>query len=179
MSDSGSRRTLDRLWAGWRSDYVTAAVAGANLAGDGSIFTRILAAVERGDLTDETAFIVARGDYVFAILNAYPYGSGHLLVMPYREVPELDELTDDEASELWRFVRDAVTAIRAAYAPHGVNVGFNLGEAAGAGVPNHLHGHVLPRWSADNNFMTTVAEARVMPETLSAAWHKLTDAWPR
>ncbi len=169
--------TLDRIWAGWRSEYVAEAAAGANLVGEGSVFTRILAAVERGDLTDETAHVVRRGAGVFAILNAYPYGTGHLLVMPYREVARLEDLTADESSELWAFVNEAVVALQAAYSPHGVNVGLNLGEAAGAGVPNHLHAHVLPRWHADSNFMTTVAGARVLPESLPATWRKVVDAW--
>lgn len=153
---------------------------GAGLPADeGSVFTRILRAVDAGDLTDETAFIVHRGDHTFAILNAYPYGTGHLLVMPYREVPTLEELTPDESQELWRVVNEAVVAIRAAYRPGGINVGFNLGRDAGAGVPTHLHGHVLPRWGADSNFMTTVAEARVLPEPLSVTWEKLHASWPR
>lgn len=173
MTDRG--RTLDRLWAGWRSEYV----ADSSRLGDGegSVFTRILAAVAAGELTDESAFIVARGTHVFVILNAYPYGSGHLLVMPYREVPSLEDLTDDESQELWEFIRRAVRAIGLAYSPGGVNVGFNLGDAAGAGVPGHLHGHVLPRWNADSNFMTTLAETRVLPESLPATWAKVSDAW--
>lgn len=170
---------LDRIWAGWRSEYVSDASAGANLVGEGTVFTRILAAVDRGELTDESAYVVHRGAEVFAILNAYPYGSGHVLVMPYREVGELEDLHDTESAELWAVVNDAVVAIKAAYRPQGVNIGFNLGTAAGAGVPDHLHAHVLPRWDADSNFMTTVAEARVLPESLSATWRKLRDAWPR
>lgn len=172
---------LDRLWAGWRSSYVQDAAGGAageHLEGEGSVFSRILAAVDRGELTDEDAFVVHRGDEVFAILNAYPYGSGHLLVMPYREVGALEGLTASESAELWAVINQAVVAVKRAYEPHGVNVGMNLGRAAGAGVPDHLHCHVLPRWSADSNFMTSIAEARVMPETLGTAWHKLTDAWP-
>jgi ATP adenylyltransferase len=98
--------------------------------------------------------------------------------MPYREVPELEDLTPDEATELWAGVRDAVVAVKAAYRPQGVNVGINLGEAAGAGIPSHLHAHVLPRWSADSNFMTAVAEARVLPESLDDSWAKLRAAWP-
>lgn len=144
----------------------------------GSVFTGILRAVDAGELTDETAFIVHRGEHAFAILNAYPYGTGHLLVMPYREVPTLEELTADESQDLWRLVNQAVVAIRVAYRPGGVNVGFNLGRDAGAGVPTHLHGHVLPRWGADSNFMTTVAEARVLPEPLSVTWEKLRTSWP-
>lgn len=173
---------LDRLWAGWRSAYmdeVTASGEEGVPADGGSIFTKILRAVDEGELTDETAYIVHRGDAAFAILNAYPYGTGHLLVMPYREVAELEDLSADESQELWREINEAVAAIRAAYRPGGVNVGFNLGSAAGAGVPTHLHGHVLPRWSADSNFMTTVAEARVLPEPLSVTWEKLRDCWPR
>jgi ATP adenylyltransferase len=164
---------MERLWAGWRSSYVAAAGNGA-LAGEGSIFRRILAS----GLPDDETHVVWRGDTCFAILNAYPYTSGHLLVMPYREVGELEDLTPAEAAEMWAGVRDAVVAIKAAYAPHGVNVGMNLGEAAGAGVPSHLHVHVLPRWSADSNFMTAVAEVRVLPEALGDSWRKLREAWP-
>lgn len=172
---------LDRLWAGWRTSYMDEVTADGNAgmpSGDGSVFTRILRAVEAGELTDETANIVHRGSAAFAILNAYPYGTGHLLVMPFREVGALDELTPEESADVWRLVNESVVAVKAAYRPEGVNVGFNLGRAAGAGVPTHIHGHVLPRWDADSNFMTTVAEARVLPEPLSITWQKLTAAWP-
>jgi ATP adenylyltransferase len=169
--------TLDRLWSGWRSAYVAEAATGANLVGPGTVFTRILAAIDRGELSDESAYVVHRAEHTFAILNAYPYGSGHVLLLPYREVGQLDELTDEESAELWQMINQAVAAVKAAYSPHGVNVGLNLGEAAGAGVPNHVHAHVLPRWDADSNFMTAVAEARVLPEPLSATWRKLVDAW--
>jgi ATP adenylyltransferase len=168
--------TLDRLWAAWRSEYVAGVAAGAD--GDdpentGSVFARILAS----DLPDEETHIVWRGDLCFAILNAFPYTTGHVLVMPYREVADIDGLTDAESAELWSAVRDAVAAIRAAYTPDGVNVGMNLGAAAGAGVPSHVHVHVLPRWVADSNFMTAVAETRVLPEALSATWSKLRNHW--
>lgn len=180
--------TLDRLWAGWRTAYMDEVTAddragreGPRAAGggdeSGSVFTRILRAIDAGDLTDETAYVVHRGDHAFAILNAYPYGTGHLLVMPYREVGALEDLTGEESADVWRLVNEAVHAIKAAYRPEGVNVGFNLGRAAGAGVPTHVHGHVLPRWDADSNFMTTVAEARVLPEPLSVTWTKLREAW--
>jgi diadenosine tetraphosphate (Ap4A) HIT family hydrolase len=164
---------MERLWAGWRSSYVAAAGNGA-LAGEGSIFRRIL---ESGRPDSET-HIVWRGSLTFAILNAYPYTSGHMLLMPYREVGELEDLTDAESDELWAAVRSAVVAIKRAYHPHGVNIGANLGEAAGAGVPSHVHLHVLPRWNADSNFMTSIAEARVLPETLGDSWRKLRQAWP-
>ncbi|HSP04489.1 MAG TPA: HIT domain-containing protein [Acidimicrobiales bacterium] len=177
----GARSPLDRLWAGWRTAYMDEVTADGN-AGlpteGGSVFARILRAIEAGDLTDETAYLVHRGDHAFAILNAYPYGTGHLLVMPYREVGALEDLTGEESADVWRLVNEAVRAIKAAYRPEGVNVGFNLGRAAGAGVPTHVHGHVLPRWDADSNFMTTVAEARVLPEPLSVTWEKLRQSWP-
>jgi diadenosine tetraphosphate (Ap4A) HIT family hydrolase len=176
MADDQPRRPagpMDRLWAGWRSAYVAAAGNGA-LANDGSIFTHILAS----GLPDEETHVVWRGDEVFAILNAFPYTSGHMLVMPYREVGDLEALTAGEASAMWRAVRDAVVAVKAAYHPHGINIGLNLGEAAGAGIPGHLHVHVLPRWNADSNFMTSVAEVRVLPEALDDTWRRLRAAWP-
>jgi ATP adenylyltransferase len=169
---------LDRIWAGWRAAYVAdhaAGVADATVTEGGSVFTRILAS----GADDRDTGVVHRGALCFVILNRFPYGSGHVLVMPYREVPDLPDLSEDEHTELWRTVRDAVAAIRAAYSPDGVNVGANLGDAAGAGVPGHVHVHVLPRWSADSNFMTAVAETRVLPESLPDAWDKLTAAWPR
>jgi diadenosine tetraphosphate (Ap4A) HIT family hydrolase len=167
---------MERLWAGWRSAYVAAAGNGAfdPGPGEGSIFTRILASGQ----PDEETHVVWRGETCFAILNAFPYTSGHVLVMPYREVGELEDLTPDETAEMWGGVRDAVVALKTAYSPHGVNVGMNLGEAAGAGIPFHLHVHVLPRWNADSNFMTAVAETRVLPEVLDDTWRKLRDAWP-
>lgn len=172
---------LDRLWAGWRTSYIDEVTAEGNAglpSADGSVFTRILQAVEAGDLTDESAHIVHRGEHAFAILNAYPYGTGHLLVMPYQEVGDLESLSPEESADLWRLLNEAVVAVKTAYRPGGVNVGFNLGRAAGAGVPTHVHGHVLPRWDADSNFMTAVAEARVLPEPLPVTRQKLSEAWP-
>lgn len=174
--------SLDRLWAGWRTAYVSSAADETGAAstndprngGSASVFRRILEA----GIPDEEARIVWRGETVFAILNAYPYTSGHLLVMPYREVGELEDLTGEESAELWSATQNAVAAVKVAYRPQGVNVGLNLGEAAGAGVPSHLHVHVLPRWNADSNFMTAVAEARVLPESLADAWSKIRAAWP-
>ena len=165
------------MWAGWRAAYVSAHAAGtadAVSTAGGSVFTRILAA----GLPDEETGVVHRGETCFTILNRFPYGTGHVLVMPYREVAELAVLTDAEHAELWGTVRDAVAALTAAYSPDGVNVGLNLGEAAGAGVPGHLHVHVLPRWSADSNFMTAVAETRVLPEALPDTWRKVRASWP-
>ena len=164
--------SLEHLWAGWRTTYVESAAASAD--GEGSPFRRIL----DSGLPDTETHIVWRGPTCFAILNAFPYTNGHTLVMPYREVGELDELTADEHAELWAGTVDAVAAIRAAYRPDGVNLGMNLGRPAGAGVPSHLHVHVLPRWNGDTNFMTTLAEVRVLPETLPSSADRIRRAWP-
>ncbi|MGY6502343.1 MAG: HIT family protein [Acidimicrobiales bacterium] len=165
--------SLERLWAGWRLAYLEA--ASPPPSGEGSLFERILGS----DLTDEEARILWRGPTCSALLNAYPYNNGHVMVLPNRAVAELTALDDVEYTELWRVVRDATVAITAAYGPDGVNVGVNQGRGAGAGVPDHLHVHVLPRWSGDTNFMTTVADTRVIPESLGDTWAKLAAAWPR
>jgi ATP adenylyltransferase len=160
---------LEHLWAGWRGEYIAT-------AGDPSVacvFCRIL----DSDEPDERTHVVWRGESVFGILNAYPYTSGHLMVMPYRHVGELEELTGAESAELWASLTAAVGAVRRAYAPEGVNVGLNLGRAAGAGVLGHLHVHVVPRWLGDSNFMTAVAETRVLPESLDETADKIRKAW--
>lgn len=174
----GPSPALARLWAGWRTTYITRVStddAEVRPDADGrSLFERILAA----DLPEEESHILWRGETCFAVLNAFPYGSGHLMVLPNRAVATLQGLTPDESTELWEGVNQAVVAISGAYRSDGINVGLNLGAGAGAGVPDHLHVHCLPRWSGDTNFMTTVAETRVLPEPLSTSWEKLRDAWP-
>lgn len=164
---------IERLWAGWRSQYVSGGIEPP--AGDGSLFERILGSGR----PDNETYVLWRGQCCAALLNAYPYASGHVLVVPQRAVVDLDGLDDDETAELWLGVRHAVAAVRAAYRPEGINVGGNFGLAAGAGVPDHLHMHVLPRWSGDTNFMTSLAEARVMPEPLGITWQRLSETWPR
>ena len=171
---------LEQLWAGWRHEYVREATDAERRGGGGEsdgacVFCRIAAS---GEPSVDNG-VVWRGRHVFSVLNAYPYASGHLLVLPLRHVGDLDELRGEEAEELWGATRAAVVALRAAYGPDGVNLGANLGRAAGAGIPGHLHVHVLPRWSGDTNFMTSVAGVRVMPESLTHAWERLRPAWPR
>lgn len=166
---------LEQLWAGWRHEYVRAATEEERAGTDGGcVFCRLAAS---GAPSPENG-VVWRGAETFAVLNAYPYASGHLLVLPLRHLGDLDELTDGESSALWAATRAAARALTAAYAPDGLNVGANLGRAAGAGIPRHLHLHVLPRWSGDTNFMTSVAATRVMPEPLEVAWQRLREAWP-
>lgn len=172
---------LSRLWNGWRNAYVTSggAVGGVGsddpTSGRGSVFTRILAS----GLGDDETYIVHRGARCFVILNAFPYAVGHLLVLPYREVAELELLDSDEQAELWLTVTDAVRALKVAYRPDGVNVGINLGKAAGGSVSQHLHVHVLPRWMGDVNFMEAIANTRTLPETLADTASKVRAAWPR
>ena len=183
--------SLDHLWAGWRSEYVSSVPTaeqvgarsdpGAVEGGEGHplddparcVFCRIAASgppsVENG--------VLWRGDTTFAVLNAYPYASGHLMVMPTRHVRSMDDLTGEEGAELWGALRSGVAALESAYGPEGVNVGANLGRAAGAGIPRHLHLHAVPRWGGDTNFMTAVAGVRVLPETLQDSWRRLRPAW--
>jgi diadenosine tetraphosphate (Ap4A) HIT family hydrolase len=170
--------TLERLWAGWRSSFVTSASgsSGGSAADGDCVFDAILAS---GQPDTETHILWRHpGGLAFAILNAYPYTSGHLMVMPIRHVADLEALTADEAAAVWDGLSRAVRAIKAAYHPDALNVGANVGRAAGAGVPGHFHLHALPRWNGDTNFMTTVANTRVLPETLSTTAGKLRAAWP-
>lgn len=166
---------LEQLWAGWRDAYVSDATEAERTGtDDGCVFCAIAAS---GSPSPDNG-MVWRGQLTFAVLNAYPYASGHLLVLPLRHVSDLEELTEEESAELWSTTGTAVRAITAAYSPDGINIGANLGRAAGAGIPRHLHFHVVPRWSGDTNFMTSVAGVRVIPERLAGAWEKLTKAWP-
>jgi ATP adenylyltransferase len=165
---------LERIWSGWRAAYVTDAPSrhdgpDAALETQGSVFTQLLESGAR----DEDTHIVHRGELVFAILNIYPYTSGHVLVLPYREVADLSDLTLDETAELWATVTRTVDVVRSAYAPDGVNVGLNLGRAAGGSVPTHLHVHVVPRWTGDSNFMSSIANAQTLPEALDASATRL------
>jgi ATP adenylyltransferase len=162
---------IERLWAGWRNDYVSDPKTGrADLA---CVMCNIVDATD-----DPEALVLERTEQTITVMNLYPYGSGHLLVAPTRHAASLEEFTDDELIAITRAQVRAVRAVRAAYAPDGINLGVNIGRAAGAGVPTHLHVHVLPRWTGDTNFTTTVAEIRVIPEDLRTGYDKLLAAWP-
>ncbi len=161
---------LERFSAAWREAYVEGVSSDAARAG-GCVFCRLA-----HEAVGEATGVLARGTHGYVVLNAFPYGSGHVLVVPYRHAETLEELTDEESSELWRSVTAVSRALRTAYRPDGLNVGFNLGHAAGAGIPRHLHAHLLPRWDGDTNFMTTIAETRVLPESLVSTWRKVSAA---
>jgi ATP adenylyltransferase len=170
--------SLEHLWAGWRREYIVEATAlerAGRISHDQAdcVFCRLAAS----GAPSEDSLVVWRGEKAFVVMNAYPYASGHVLVLPLRHVGALADLTAEESAEVWAATQAAVATIEAAYEPDGLNMGANLGRAAGAGLPAHVHIHVLPRWSGDTNFMTAVAETRVMPETLQLSWKRLTDAW--
>lgn len=160
----------DALWAGWRSRYLD-----DRTDSDRSVFTEIL---ESGR-PDEETLIVWRGRTVFALMNLHPYTVGHLLVLPYRQTPELHSLTVDEHHELWDAVVTATRVIADEYAPAGINVGANLGPAAGGSVRNHVHVHVVPRWVGDGNFLAATASTRQLPEALDVTADRIRRAWDR
>ncbi len=166
--------SFEQLWNGWRSEYV-GSVPSTPPTETRSVFTRIL---ESG-MSDDEAFIVHRSRSCFAILNAYPYATGHLLVLPFREVPNLEDLDADESGDLWSTVTDATVALKSSHSPDALNVGINLGAAAGGSIARHLHVHVVPRWNGDSNFMTAVASTRTIPEPLPLTADKIRKAWPK
>ena len=162
------RGTLQRLHAYWRMPYI--------LAQDpeqptGNPFTEIH---QKSD--DQKNYILYRGRYNYIVMNRYPYNAGHLLVLPYRAVPQLDQLTAEERHELMDLIIEAQSILQRALQPDGFNTGFNFGKAAGAGIPEHLHCHVVPRWNGDTNFMPVISDTRVIPESMDAMWQRLAEA---
>ncbi len=153
---------MDYLWTPWRYRYIT---AGATPA---CIFCELL---RSGD--DEKSLIVYRGEHNFVILNAFPYTSGHSMIVPYEHLNRLHNLPPPAASEMMALSQRLETALIELYRPDGVNVGMNIGKAAGAGIADHIHMHVLPRWVADANFMTVVGETRVLPELLETTYRRM------
>jgi ATP adenylyltransferase len=158
---------VERLWAPWRMEYIGSARKGKD---EGCLFCE---KPKEGD--DEKALIVARSEKSFAILNKFPYNSGHLMVAPFRHVGELEEVKDDESLDMQQLLQRCIEALEGAMRPEGFNVGMNLGLVAGAGIPDHLHWHVVPRWNGDTNFMPVVGETKVLPELLAATHRKLRD----
>jgi ATP adenylyltransferase len=160
---------LERFSAAWRESYVESASAGEMDRDDEACVFCSLAK----EAVEESSGVLQRTAHTFVVLNAYPYGSGHLLIVPLRHVANLEDLDDEEYQDFTTALRDTVVALKATYSPDGLNVGFNLGRAGGAGIPKHLHAHALPRWDGDTNFMTTIAETRVLPESLTSTWRKV------
>jgi ATP adenylyltransferase len=158
---------VKQLWAPWRLEYIESADKQEEC-----VFCR----ARDGD--DEAGLIVHRGEGVFAMLNRYPYASGHLMVAPNRHEGEFGELDGDEALELHRLAAAGLAALAETMRPQGFNLGWNLGRIAGAGVINHVHLHVVPRWAGDTNFMPVLADVKVLPEALEQTRLKLAEAWP-
>src|SRR3954454_3711144 len=151
------------LWTPWRSTYMK-----KNREKSGCVFCDAAAASD-----DRESLVVYRGQHCFVILNRYPYTSGHLMVAPYLHVSRLSEVDEDAAGEMMRLTRFSEKTLGGVYSPDGINLGMNMGEAAGAGIEQHIHMHVLPRWKGDANFMTSVGQTRIIPEVLSDTWTKL------
>jgi ATP adenylyltransferase len=158
---------MDYLWTPWRYEYISH--TGEDAA---CVFC---AAAQSSD--DKAALVVHRGKCNFVILNRYPYTSGHIMVVPYAHVATLEEMPDEALVEMIRLARAAERHLRAVYRPEGLNLGINLGRSAGAGIAGHVHLHALPRWTGDTNFMTVVAETRVLPEDLEITWERLRQAF--
>lgn len=154
---------MDRLWSPWRYRYVSQAGTGGPC-----IFCEKITGNN-----DAAEYIVHRARNNYVLLNLYPYTTGHLMIVPYVHVATLEEAPEDAVLEMMRLTRTAEIVLRSVYRPLGLNIGMNIGECAGAGVAGHIHMHVLPRWPADANFMTTVGETRVLPEDLDATYEKL------
>ncbi len=173
LDDSGSASRADatrsedrlqRLWAPYRMSYI-----GGKRSKDPFI--------DAPKQTDEEALIIARGKHVYALLNLFPYNAGHLMVVPYRKVADLEALTDLETAELMVFVKRAIRTLKHVSAPEAVNVGLNLGRASGGSVGDHLHMHVVPRWPGDSNFMTVLDSTKVLPQLLSDTRALLAQGW--
>ncbi len=157
--------SMERLHAYWRMPYI---LAPKNPDEGGNPFTRI---TQSGD--DAKEYILLRGSHNYIVMNRYPYNAGHLLVLPFREVARLEDLTAEERHELMDLIVDAQNILTRALRPDGFNTGFNFGGAAGAGIPCHLHCHVVPRWNGDTNFMPVIGNTRVLPDSMDAMWQRL------
>jgi ATP adenylyltransferase len=187
---------MDHLWTPWRYSYVSAAEdarrkgvpeALSGWPGDHDcVFCNMIAAVEFAvqngmpvEQAEKAAGIVHRSEHTFLCLNAYPYATGHVMIVPYVHQSSLAALEIAVTHEMIDTAQQTERALNQMYTPHGMNFGLNLGQAAGAGVAGHLHLHALPRWSGDTNFMTTVAETRVLPESLEVTWQRMREIFPK
>lgn len=157
---------MQRLWSPWRSKYIA---SGVDSQAQGCVFCSIAADPD----ADASNFVLHRGEHAFVVLNLYPYITGHLMIVPYLHTSEFDSVPKEITDEMMDLAKRSQTALRDVYSPSGFNLGMNLGSAAGAGIADHIHIHVLPRWSGDTNFMTTVGESRVIPEALDVTYSKL------
>jgi ATP adenylyltransferase len=169
----GERDHLQRLWTPYRMNYLAEAPGKRDDASPAEPFTDIPL------LPDEDGLVVARGELVYAVLNLYPYNPGHLMVVPYRRVSELEDLNEPESAEIMAFTQKAIRVIKNVSRPHGFNVGINLGTSAGGSLAEHLHVHVVPRWGGDANFITIVGGSKVIPQLLRETRRLLAEEWAK
>jgi ATP adenylyltransferase len=170
---------MERLWSPWRLKYIEGAAASQCVFCEAAAASAAVPGPpDTAPRTDEV-LVVTRGALAFVILNLYPYNNGHLMVVPNRHIASLAAASGEELDEIMRLVRDSEIALHEAYQPQGINVGINLGRAAGAGIADHLHVHLVPRWSGDSNFMSVVGETRVLPETLDQTAARLKPVFHR
>ena len=158
---------MEFIWSPWRMEYIQ-----NDKQDENCIFCLAL-----GKTDDSENLIIARGQSVFTILNRYPYTSGHVMVVPILHEPAFENLDEGTSSELMLFTQKTIRILKTIYKPHGFNVGFNIGEAAGAGILGHVHMHIVPRWIGDTNFMSTLATTRVLPESLEQTYLKIRNSW--
>lgn len=157
---------MKHLWSPWRMKYIESSKK------DGCVFCQAVAAED-----DPKYYILDRGEHAFVILNVFPYTSGSLLVLPYKHEPKLDNLTAEIRAEMMELVNKASCVLTTVYHPEGFNIGINMGEAAGAGIEEHIHIHIVPRWNGDTNFMTAVGQTRVLPESLEVTYRRVKEVW--
>ncbi|MGF6882594.1 ATP adenylyltransferase [Nocardia sp. GAS34] len=174
---AGDPDRLQRLWTPYRMSYITGAVGeredrdGGERTASGHPF------IEIPKMSDEDGLVIARGEWVYAVLNLYPYNPGHMMVVPYRRVANLEDLTVEESTELMAFTQRAIRVMKKVSRPEGFNVGLNLGGVAGGSLADHLHQHIVPRWGGDANFITVVGGVKVMPQLLRETRALLAGAW--
>ena len=162
--DSESHSPTERLHAYWRMPYIKANSKNSNSSNP---FANLK------DADESKHYILVKGDHPCILLNLYPYNAGHILVLPYREVSDISDLNEHEQKEFMKFLIKSKSLLSQALSPNGFNIGFNLGKAAGAGIPKHLHCHVVPRWEGDHNFMHLISNTRVLPESIDEMWKQL------
>lgn len=165
---------MEHIFAPWRMQYILSNSDGSESKGSGCIFCDF-----PKENNDEQRLIIHRGKLCFVIMNAFPYNPGHLMVVPYRHTADFLSLTADETSEMMSLCQTSHSVLTNLMKPHGFNIGMKIGKTAGAGIDQHLHMHIVPRWDGDTNFMPVLGEVRVVSEALSSTWKRITEVWPK
>ncbi|SHE69922.1 Diadenosine tetraphosphate (Ap4A) hydrolase [Ferrithrix thermotolerans DSM 19514] len=164
--------TIESIWAGWRMSFIEGSASDRYDRG-----VCVLCEIAQTTGSDKDLKVIERGRHCYVVMNIYPYTSGHLMVVPYLHSAEVADLGVESRIEIFDLLDRGISTLKGVYSPHGFNVGVNLGRAAGAGIAEHIHFHIVPRWNGDTNFMTTVAGARVQPESLEVSYERITTSW--